>query len=109
MYSTNHKAIVHSLYMRIGDNIWPMQFITNLGQPAFPFFQAHGPLFVCQPPPAYSPVIQYVKSNGSPYGTSMDNGQFKEFASSAKYYVDLVEEDNELPSTSSRERRIVSG
>ena len=28
----------------------------------------------------------------------MDNGQFEEFATSAKHYVDLVEEDNELPS-----------
>ena len=29
----------------------------------------------------------------------MDKGQFKEFASAAKYYLDLVDEDNELPST----------
>ena len=39
----------------------------------------------------------------------MDNGELKEFVSGAKYYVDLVNEDNELPSTSSREDRIVSG
>ena len=39
----------------------------------------------------------------------MDIGQFKEFASAAKYYLGLVDEDNELPSTSSREDRIVSG
>ena len=39
----------------------------------------------------------------------MDNGQFKEFPNAAKYYVDLVDVDNELPSTSSRECRIVSG
>ena len=39
----------------------------------------------------------------------MDNGELKEFASAAKYYVDLVNEDNELLSTSSRECRIVSG
>ena len=39
----------------------------------------------------------------------MDNGQFKEFASAAKYYVDLVDIDNEFSSTSLRERRIVSG
>ena len=38
----------------------------------------------------------------------MDKGQFKEFANAAKYYLDLVDEDNELPSTSSREDRIVS-
>ena len=39
----------------------------------------------------------------------MDNGELKEFASAAKHYLDLVDEDNELPSTSSREDRIVSG
>ena len=38
----------------------------------------------------------------------MDNGELKEFASAAKHYVDLVNEDNELPSTSSREDCIVS-
>ena len=81
----------------------------NPGRPVFPFFLDHGPLFLYQHPPSYSTVKQDVKSNGSPYGTSMGNGQFKEFANAAKYYVDLVDEDNKLPSTSSREDRIVSG
>ena len=39
----------------------------------------------------------------------MDNGELKEFASAAKHYFDLVDEDNKLPSASSREDRIVSG
>ena len=39
----------------------------------------------------------------------MDNGELKEFASAAEYYVDLVDENNELPSTPSGECRIVSG
>ena len=39
----------------------------------------------------------------------MGNGQFKEFASAARYYTDLVDKDNELSSTSLRECRIVSG
>ena len=37
----------------------------------------------------------------------MDNSELKEFASAAKYYVDLVDIENESPSTSSRECRIV--
>ena len=104
-----HKAIVHSLYMRIGDNIWQVQFVMNPGRPVFPFFRDRGPLFLYQHHPLYSQVIQDVKSSGSPLGTSMDNGELKEFASTAKHYLDLVDEDNELPSTSSREDRIVSG
>ena len=100
---------ITSHYMRIGDNIWPVQFVTNPGRPVSPFFQDRGPLFVYRPPPWYSTVKQDVKSNGSPQGTSMGNGQFKELASAAKYYLDLVDEDNKLPSTSSREDRIVSG
>ena len=39
----------------------------------------------------------------------MDNGELKEFASAAKYYVDLVDVDYEFSSTSSRECSIASG